>query len=587
MLDDRHVLTFGYAAYSRRQAKGKWRRPLWLRFTSRKQFWDWADALIKPNRRLYMFAHNVGYDAPVLGAFTELPRRGWTLDGAIIEGPPTILTWRWRGRVWRKPFKPHTWRLRRPVAKVIRTLVWIDTLNIWKMPLARLGASLGMEKLAMPEPDASRELWDAYGKRDTEIIMEACIKWWQWLRQHDLGGFAPTIAGQAFRAFRHRFMPSGILIDDNPAAQKLARDAMHGGRTECHTIGEVGGPVEVVDVNAQYPAIMRKHKMPMYLLGVYSTVTLDDIKRWLHDKCVVADVELDTDEPAYGVVHEKRLVFPVGRLRLVLTTPELVYAQARGHISRVHSASVYSAGIIFRSYVDYFHGLRLQAKLAGDDVADVNAKLMGNSLFGKFGQAGRRFESIGECEPHEAKSWVHMDLDAQTVTNMRALGGLVQSWVTEGEAMDSHPAIAAHITAYGRIQIWELAQVAGMANVHYMDTDSLFVTGEGLASLKSRLNPTKLGALKHEGTHSRALFRGPKDYELGDMEKIKGIRKQALKITPNTYAQTKFTGLKGLVARGDVDAPIVGLQQKTLTREYHKGTVGPDGRVSPLRLDAW
>lgn len=585
VLEDRHVLWFGWAAFRRRGRKGKWGRPQWLRFTTRAEWWDWLDAKIRHHSKMYLFAHNVDFDAPVLGAFTELPARGWELDGAIIEGPPTILTWKWRGVHWRRPWKAGTWRLRRPWLKSVRTLVWIDTLNLWRMPLKTIGESIGLAKLTMPSPDASAQDWDAYGKRDVEVIMAACLRWWAWLREHDLGGFAPTLAGQAFRAYRHRFMSKGILIDANESALELARQALHGGRTECHRIGFVQGPVHVLDINAMYPDIMRRHRVPMYLRGIYGHVSHQDMTKWLLLDCVVADVEIETDVPIYGVVHEDRLCFPVGVFRVTLTTPELRFAHAQGHIRKIHRAAVYIGGVIFKDYVEFFTRLRDVAKVQENRMDELCAKTMGNSLFGKFGQRGRRFEGIGECPEHIALKWTHVDLQAKTSTNMRALGGLVQSWVADGEAMDSHPSIAAHITAYGRVELWELNRLAGAGNVFYNDTDSLHVNDAGLERLKGHINPTRLGALKLEGTHPSAEYRGPKDYSLGATSKTKGVRSSAGWVSPDTAYQTQFTSLKGLIQRGDLDAPFTSLQTKTLKRAYQKGVVQPNGLVLPLRLD--
>ncbi len=585
VLETSQHLDFGWAAYRSRGRNGQWSKPQWLRFTTRREFWAWVESKTRPKRKLYLFAHNVSYDAPVLGAFTELPRYGWELDGAIIDGPPTILTWRHWSRFLQWPLEFRGWRLRSPLGRSTKTLVWLDTLNIWRMPLAAIGESLGLPKLTMPAENATAEEWNTYAKRDVQIIMEACVRWWGYLREHDLGSFAPTLAGQALKAFRHRFMYHPIYIDSNETALELARDALHGGRTECYQLGKVEGPVHVLDINSMYPHIMKTERMPRQLQGVYGHVTTDELSAWLKSRCCIADVEISTEQPAYGVVHDGRLVFPVGQFRTTLCTPELQYGLLRGHIKKVHTVAVYLADVLFADYVTFFYGQRLKARAAGDKVAEFNSKILLNSLFGKFGQTGRVYESVGECAPDIVQAWTHIDADNDESREYRALGGLVQGFVREQESIDSHPAIAAHVPSYGRMTWWALCREAGRVNTYYGDTDSLHVNQEGLMNLNHRRHSTRLGALKLEGSFDSAEYRGLKDYSYGNVCKIKGVRKRAGQLNDNTFYQDKFIGLKGLVQRGSLDAPIIRTETKTLTREYLKGEVQPDGRVLPLRLD--
>ncbi|GAI64695.1 unnamed protein product, partial [marine sediment metagenome] len=49
---------------------------------------------------------------------------------------------------------------------------------------------------------------------------------------------------------------------------------------------------------------------------------------------VIAEVLIETDEPAYAV-RRKQTIFPVGCFWVTLTTPELKYALKRGHIKEI------------------------------------------------------------------------------------------------------------------------------------------------------------------------------------------------------------------------------------------------------------
>lgn len=560
--EQRHQLMFGDAAYRRTYDKDQWTQPAWARFETVPEFWDWIESLLHGKSRLYIFAHNWAFDAPVVDTFSQLPERGWTLTGSVIQSPPVILKWR-RG--------PHT-------------IMMVDTLNIWRMSLAKIGESINLPKLTMPDYGAPQDQWDTYAHRDVEIIMEACLQWWNFLKLNDLGGFAATLASQAFRTYRHRFMSEQILIDDNESALELSRRALHGGRTECFYIGKVKSRVYKWDVNSMYPAVMRVAAMPAKLIGHYRNVSYQELAKWVTQYCVVADCLIETNEPAYGVVHDDKLVFPVGRFVASLSTPEIEHAILNDHLVEVQRAAVYEPKVLFRDFVDWMYKFRLEQRAAGNEIAAWNTKILMNSLFGKFAQRGLIYDKIDDTDDLTIKVWSELDAETGTVYRLRQYGGIVEQLKEETEARDSHPAIAAHITAHVRLQLWRLIKTAGVEHVFYCDTDSVWCDALGSRRLAAYQHETDLGKLKLEGTHDTVMIHVPKDYVCDDVTRIKGIRKTAVEVEPGVYTQDKFSTLKGLLRRGDLSAPIVSPIRKRLRREYNKGVVLKSGRVVPLSL---
>lgn len=558
----KHVLRFGWAAYRRRLKGDKWSAPQWFRYTTIAEFWDWVESLRGGRNCIHMFAHNCSFDLPVLDAFNELPRRDYRLWKAVIDSPPVILSWR----------------------KSPTTIKIIDTLNIWRMPLAAIGEKLGMPKLDMPDKDASTEEWDTYGKRDVEIIMAACLDWWSFLREHDLGGFAPTLAAQSLRAYCHRFMRHRIYIDANTKGLDLARDAYHGGRVECFRLGEINGPLHKLDINSMYPAVMRDNLYPIKIAGVYKDVSHSELTRWLNKYCVVARCKISTNEPVYSVLTPDKLLFPVGEFSTTLCTPELQHAMANGHIIAIERAAVYDGAPIFSSFVDEMYRLRMLARSRGDKTDDWRLKILANSLYGKFGQRGRVYETEQQIDSDAIKVWVELDAETGEVHNMRQFARQIQRLVGTTESRESHPAIAAHVTAYARMLLWQLICVAGRENVFYVDTDSLLTSPSGLASLVPWIDSDRLGYLKEEGVYESVTLYGPKDYVMGREWKSKGISKKALCLLDGRYEQEQWSSLVGLVRRGDLTAPTTRLVKKTLHRRYTKGIVVPGGAVMPLRL---
>lgn len=559
---ERHELDFGYAAYSRTVRKGEWIEPQWIKFNNILMFWEWVTSRLHGKSKLYIFAHNWAFDAPVLDVFNVLPELGFKLHNSVIQSPPVILKWR---------CAPHS-------------LMLIDTLNIWRMPLAKLGESIGLPKLKMPDKLAPQSEWDTYAKRDVEIIMRACLNWFDYLKSNDLGGFAPTLASQAVRTFRHKFMSHKILIDSDEKALALARNSLHGGRTECFYLGKVPETIYKLDANSQYPAIMRTKFMPRQLLGHYTRPSVNELSKWLDEFCLTIKAHIKTSLPVYPVNHNDRLTFVTGEYIGYLSTPEIEYAIEHDLIVEVYEVNIYERDIIFRDYIDYFYNERLKYKAEGDETRSLQTKLLMNSLFGKFAQRGIMYTKVDDTRDASIKVWTEIDAETGDVFNYRQYAHIIEELQQEGESRDSHPAIAAHITAHARTQVWGWMLGSGLGNYYYCDTDSIWVNKSGYERLRHLIDDNELGMLKCEGVHDNVWIYGPKDYIIDNQVRIKGIRSKARKVDDNVFEQDKFSSLIGLLRYGDMSAPIVKKQIKHLKRQYNKGIVQDDGWIIPLTV---
>ncbi len=555
-------LWFGWACYSRRTRGNTWSKPVWWRFETRAGFWHGVKKRAKSQRKLYLFAHNASFDLTVLGWLEHLIDKGWKTRRAILEGPPWIVTAR-KGKA---------------------TIELLCTLNYFRSSLEELGKSLGIPKLPMPKAEQTRKEWDSYCKRDVEVVYRAMLAFLAFIVEHDLGNFQPTIAGQAFNAYRHRFMDNPIYIDDSTSSLELARAGYLGGRTEAFRLGKLAEPMTLLDINSQYPAAMKGNLFPARLMTCVSRISPEEVREWLKRWVVMADVEIATKDPAYPLVLEGRLVFPVGRFRTILATPELTHALDRGRVRRVFKAACYLAAPLFNSYVDYFHRLKGEYGEAGNKPFRHMVKIFLNSLYGKWGQSGRHFERIGDAETSDPYAWIEIDANTGEARKLRNVAGEVQELASLSEARNSHPAIAAHVTSAARIQLWGLIEKAGRENVYYTDTDSLLVNTEGRQRLQDEIVPGVLGKLEVEGEFTEGHLYGLKDYKLGDRVKMKGIRRNAIKIGPNTYRQDTFIGVKGMIKMEDMSKQRIRVTEKTLKRVYLKGDVSPEGIVTPFHL---
>lgn len=558
-----NVLVFGWACRIRRKRDFEWTKPLWTRFTTHGAFWRWVIAATHEGGKLFIFCHNTNFDLPVLKTFAYLRRRGWKLHKAVIEGPPTILEWR-KGRA---------------------TICVIDTLNFWRQSLATIGKSVGLPKLRMPPPEASEARWNAYCRRDVKVILRAMLRWWSMLIQHDFGGFAPTVASQSMRIWRHRFMRHEVLVHDDERALRLERACYYGGRNEAFYLGKIRSPIYYTDIKSAYPAVMHDELYPCRLAGIdfgaaHSTLALAD-----KGYAVAAEVLVHTEVPVIPKLAESRLMFPVGTFWTVLTGVEIAEVLKVGEILEIGWSGAWHVAPLFRDFVKEIFALRYAALERGDDSQVEFLKKILNSLYGKFGQNGFKWDR-DRWEPAEPDgSWIEYDYETGESRYCRRLSGLTQRKRRDAESRESVPIIAAFVTSYQRVRLLDIIRTAGFDQTVYCDTDSVFVTPDGYARLKPYLARHGLGALETKGRASNMEIRGLKDYTFGDENHVKGVRDNADWLDDSTIVQNQWSGLRGAALRGNIDTQTIRRQTKHLTRSYTKGTRLPTGRVEPLRYD--
>ena len=563
---ERHELWFGEALFVRIQTKdGKeYRHEEWLHFENADTFWDWVVKRTRKRSKTYIFAHNWNFDGSILYTASSLRKRGYRTLQYINGGPPFILR----------------------VKSDNNTLALVDTLNYFTTSLEALGESIGIPKKAMPDYDDPFEDWTAYCRRDVEVLRDAMLAFRSFVEVNDLGNFRPTLASQAFNAFRHRFYSGGILIHDDQKTLELEREGYYGGRVECFRLGTFRRKFYYLDVNSLYPSVMVDNEYPKQLVRSRRAVPVKDMADYLTDYACVGAITVRTDEPIYPVRMDGRLCFPVGDFDTVLCTPELAYALEHGHITKVKHLTLYEKGEVFTDYVETLYGLRQEYAASDNPAFKFMCKIMLNSLYGKFGQRGQQWEEVRPSEPDDPLDWLEEEWDGGPVARYRVRLGNVQKLSRNEESRESFPAISAHVTAYARILMWNLIKKAGPKHVYYTDTDSLVVDSVGYRNLSGAIHPTQLGYLKVEKTANVARFLGPKDYHFGDDERHKGIRKNATRLADNKWEQIQFHSWDWHMKRGEEGFIYIDTITKTLHRQYKKGTIDARGIVSPYQLTA-
>lgn len=555
-------LKLGWAVYYRKSYDYHLERTEWFDFTAARDFWVFLFKHVQPKQRLWVIARNIVFDFTVCKGWYYLRQAGFKLRFFHNESTTTIIT----------------------VQKKSLSIVFIDSMNYFRESLEKTGQRIGIPKLKIDFKTCTNEHLSQYCKRDTEIELENFKGFIRFLEKHSISRLCLTVGSTAMAAYLFGHYRTKIWIHNNKEAIDLERAAYKGGRVECAFLGELNdGNYYFVDVNSLYPFVMSDNLYPVKYQKFVHRPTVGALQDFCKGHSVIADVIIQTDEPVYAV-KTTRTIFPVGRFRTVLTTPELRYALDKGHIQEVNCLVLYKQAAIFQSYVQRFYALRQKLKATGNEAYENICKLLLNSLYGKFGQRCQVWEKIGTC-PHERdRCELVVDNSGGKSTMIRYLLGEIFELTGLEESFNSFPAISAHVTAYARLYLYELMKQAGAGNFYYCDTDSLIVDGLGLYNLRNKVNPVKLGLLKIEQKVSGLVIRGLKDYSYSDKQVIKGISKNAVMSQDGVYTQDKWPSFKGLLRSEDVNTYTTEKVTKILNRKYHKGVVMRDGWVNPFTL---
>lgn len=559
-----HTLKLGVAYYHREPRQDRYPVNETFRFENASSFWDWLLRTCESDRTLLLLGHNLSFDLRILSGWHELQERGFKCTSMYLTQSVFLCLWR------RKKLKVKA----------------IDTMNYFRGALQTWAETIGATKVTVDFRSVTKnKLWERCNQ-DVAIAAALFSHWLRFIADNRFGALASTVSGQAFTAFRHRFLRHKVYIHGHSLALPLERDSYLGGRSECFRIGKyTGQDYYLYDINALYPFVMLTTPVPVRFLQFTRLLGVRDLMRIPSGQGAIADVRIQTNEPAYPCKTDTGTVWPVGTFRTVLAWPELSHALVKRRIRGVYRAATYQMGVIFADYVKALYSLRMQFKMAGNKLWERLVKLMMNSLYGKFGQLRQAWEPTTNTMQFADGAYDGINADTGERIRFFVIAGQRFVCKERGEAFNSFPGIASTITSAARMLLWKYITMAGRNNVWYCDTDSILCTAAGSHRMLPMVNATQIGRLKLEGKTQRVEIYSPKDYIFGKRRRMKGIRNDAIPIDDLTFKTYRFVGLRGAIRAGTLNGqvqvfPVI----KHLARLYRKGVVHSDGSVSPFSL---
>lgn len=317
------------------------------------------------------------------------------------------------------------------------------------------------------------------------------------------------------------------------------RDGYYGGRTEVFQPLLFNG--FHYDVNSLYPYVMKVNKLPWGQARYHEGDKARNIfKYWYNYKQGAGFLKVDIHIPEtlhippLPAKRLKKLMFPVGRLTGTWTFEEIELALEVGcKIEKIyHCVYFEKTDFIFKDFVSYFE----EIKNNSDGALKTFAKLMQNSLYGKFGMKRIRETLLPKSAIKKCieKGYKYNDYINPLYGGEEFIQAHIPSF-----AKYIQPHIAAYVTSLARILLYRgLMKQHEIGEVAYCDTDSIACSQPFPDEM---IHNKEYGKWKLESELDEGIFIQPKTYYEKDKngeetKKFKGVPKKYVdRLTRETY----------------------------------------------------
>jgi hypothetical protein len=500
------------------------------------RLWVDVDAFTRDGSRTVLWAHNLAYDLRIADALGHLPALGWSLRAIVLDGQAC----------WARFVRDR------------RSLVCTDLTAWFACPLAHIGVDLGIEQKPLPADPTDTTGLLRRCRRDVEILRRAVLWTFTYIESGDLGNWQMTGAGQAWSAYRHRFMHDKLLVHTDQRALEAERRAIWAGRTECwrHGTYEDAGLVEY-DLPRAYATVARDVEIPTVLLGSLPRIRRAQFDEWWPKRRLLCNVRVTTDRPLVPAEHDGRIVWPVGTFSTTLWDNEVRLLLRWGAKVRFGKTWVYSSAQALYEWASWILRRLDEPREVIHPLERRLLKHWSRALIGRFALRYRQWETFGTADQADLALSAIVGPDhapgaklMQVGTDLLELGAMVDS-------ENALPQVTGYVTAECRCRLWDLIDTAGFDQVFYMDTDSLIVTQAGAADLDRRIALNTAYGLRRAHQIRRLELRGPRNITADDELRASGIPKKAQRLPDGRYLGVVWEGLGHAVESGHAQAVLV------------------------------
>lgn len=553
------VQTFrlGVAAHDRRQHhKDGWSQREWGEFHSTGELWDWIDARCQVKGRTVLVAHKLDYDLRITDALRCLVARGWRLIGIRLDTTQAWAHWKHGNR----------------------SLIMCDSLSWLPISLEKVGTLVGIGKLALPEWDDSDKAWLARCRRDVEILAEAYRRVIDWVKRDDLGNWKATGAGQAWAAYRHKYMSHRLLVHDNADARLAEREACYTGRCEAWRWGkQVGGPFVEYDYSTAYARIGKECAVPTQLVGESAALSLEQYDNLAKRRALLSECTITTDVPTVPTRRDGRIVWPVGTFTATLWDTEVQLARENGAHVVIGHTWWYARKPAIAAFCSWCLDVLNESNTDVDPIVRAAVKHWSRALVGRFAARWSEWEVIGKSPVHDVSLGWAQDVSAGERWRMLQLGQVLMRKTAERDSPDAIVSIMSWIMAECRARLWRASVAAGQAEVLYMDTDSLIVTQRGA----ERLVLAGIDGFRRKGVYDTLELLGPRQIVAQGALRASGVARGAVKVGADEWESDVWSQLDTSIAAGEADSVRITPRRLRLRGSDTRRARMPDGTTAP------
>ena len=331
------------------------------------------------------------------------------------------------------------------------------TMFIDSYPFLPVALKITGDKLDIDYNKMESDVRDEHHDEIVEYLKADCIALYRMVssfrEQFDKRSF--TVAGAGLKQLKD----TGYTVPNlSKHSDSLVRPYYFGGRVEAKN--GVYEDMTYIDINSSYPRAM---------LEEHPSGNDFEVDRQIHTDCYFATIRAESKGYFAFRNEDFSMSFPAdGHTRQFKATSWEIqhFLDNGGDIDVLEVLNFYETANM-QAFVEKFYAMKLKAELDGDSQTRLFAKLLLNSVYGKFGINPEKFMDysitpLGECPPEDEWSLV-CDTELDTSIWERPQEGRLDKYL--------HVGISASITGYAR-----MALHAAMLRVDrpvYCDTDSI------------------------------------------------------------------------------------------------------------------
>ena len=362
-----------------------------------------------------------------------------------------------------------------------------------------------------------------------------------------------TLPSLAMRIYKTHYMPENSIYQLLGKVEEAIRLSYTGGHVDAYIphnrlgtrIRDGFKKLFYYDVNSLYPFVMATFSMPIGKPIVFKgDIRRMEPKAYGFFYCTIASpkyLEHPILQRRIKTTFGIRTIAGLGSWQGWIYSKEMDNAIKYGYSFKIHHGYQFEEGNIFKEYVLAMYLLR--SEFAKDHPMNQIAKLLMNSLYGKFGMKLQTtkvdimpiltkedkvaFRKYLDKYGDSLQDYVNLHDNIVVIRNTEArLFYNEQLDLYHGQ--DVNIAIASAVTASARIYMSQFKN-SDLYNLYYSDTDSIVID----RPLSMELVGNKLGQLKLEYVIKRGIFLAPKVYGLvtsdnKEVIKVKGLRPEVL-----------------------------------------------------------